>query len=69
MLNGDVLPLHDDPFHEQADEPLSPGEVECLQAIADCSSEGRDIGAQPLQTRPIGMLNLQVLDSSAHRLK
>ena len=38
MLDGDVLPQHDDPLNEQADEPLAPGEVERLQAVPDgCS--------------------------------
>jgi hypothetical protein len=46
MLDGDVLPLHDDPLNEQADEPLASGEVEPLQAIADGCCEGRDVGGQ-----------------------
>ncbi len=69
MLDGDVLPLHDDPLNEQTDKPLAPGEVERLQATADGRSEGRDVGAQPLQARTIGVLSLQVFGSSAGRLE
>jgi len=43
MLDGDVLPLHNDPLDEQADEPLAPGEVERLQAVADGCGEGQFI--------------------------
>jgi|GEM_PF-6564224 len=69
MLDGDVLPLHDDPLNEQADEPLASGEVEPLQAIADGCCEGRDVGGQPLQASPIGMLRLQGLGSCTCGLK
>ncbi|HZH18543.1 MAG TPA: hypothetical protein VE057_29610 [Archangium sp.] len=46
MLDGDVLPQHDDPLNEQADEPLAPGEVERLQAVPD--------GCSPKQVRRRG---------------
>jgi len=47
MLDGDVLPLHNDPLDEQADEPLAPGEVERRQAVADGCGEGLKV--QPWQ--------------------
>ncbi|WNG21615.1 hypothetical protein [Cystobacter fuscus] len=49
MLDGDVLPQHDDRLDEQADEALAPGEVERLQAVPDGRGEGLEVGSQPLQ--------------------
>jgi len=55
MLDGDVLPLHDDRLDEQADEPLAPGEVERLQAVADGCGEGLEFSPQPLQACTLSM--------------
>jgi hypothetical protein len=69
MLDGDVLPLHNDPLDEQADEPLAPGEVERLQAVADGCGEGLEVSPQPLQACTPGVLSLQVLDSRTRGLE
>ncbi|MFY0530023.1 hypothetical protein ACN28I_44935 [Archangium gephyra] len=69
MLDGDVLPQHDDPLDKQADEPLAPGEVERLQAVPDGRGEGLELGPQPLHACTLGVLRLQVFDSRARGLE
>ena len=58
MLDGDSFSQRDDSFDEQADEALAPGEVERLQAVPDGSSEGFELGPQPLHACPLGALSL-----------
>ncbi|OJH36258.1 hypothetical protein [Cystobacter ferrugineus] len=69
MLDGDVLPQHDDPLDEQADEALAPGEVERLQAVPDGRGEGLEVGPQPFHACTLGVLSLQVLDSRTRGLE
>ena len=61
LLDGDVLPQHDDPLDEQADEPMAPGEVERLQAVDEPVNLPLQVSAGPFQPRSLLVRSLRVL--------
>ena len=65
MLDRDVVVGHDDAFDEQADEALSSREVQLVQPRAHRGREGDQVVCQVVDSRPILIVSIDLLDTSA----